>query len=36
MACDILLYRTWNDETNEAFIPSPFKINVEKERKDET
>jgi hypothetical protein len=28
-----LLYRTCSDEINEAFIPSPFKINDEKERK---
>jgi hypothetical protein len=36
VANNILLYRTCSDEINEAFIQSPFKINDEKERKDET
>jgi hypothetical protein len=33
VADNILLYRTCIGETKEAFIPSPFKINDEKERK---
>jgi hypothetical protein len=36
VANNILLYRTCNDEIKEAFIQSPFKINDEKERQDET